>query len=249
MAIATAGGVMQDDQVFQSPGIGGLLAIETLADGTFAAVGGKDDKKDSGQDAWLLRLGPSLETLNSHAFERVGADGAADLAVVDDGFLLAGAVTSADGDGDAWLMRVEADGQTVAWETTFGDTAHEGFPRLVALDDGWLLAGATTAADGASDGLVVRLGSDFDLRWGHAYGGADWDWIHAATPVDDGFLFVGGTSESKLGQRAFGNTNCGDAGACADFAIEDCSSPPECFEVVCSLGQCATIPYEDKTCR
>jgi hypothetical protein len=136
------------------------------------------------------------------------------LATVDGGYALAGAtksvdgdVTSNHGDGDAWLLKLDQDGNLL-WQKTYGGSE---FDKIVTLnqtgDQGYLLVGYTDSHNGdvngnhgGTDGWVLKVDSIGSIQWKKCYGGTGTEFFTDVL-IDDSNNYV---------YTAFTNSTDGD---------------------------------------
>lgn len=89
---------------------------------------------------------------------------------------------------------------SAAWTETFTlggmETANTAVP---GVDGGFVFAGQTTEA-GVRDGWAMKVDDDGGETWRRSYGGDAEEWISAATPTADGYLFAGQTASLGNGQ-------------------------------------------------
>lgn len=112
----------------------------------------------------------------------------------DGGFIFAGETQSFGAGGyDAYLVRTDAQGDTV-WTGTYGGTSYEfGYGVSTAPDGGFLVVGVTTSfGAGGRDGFAVRVDADGNLIWQSPYGGASQDAImDVCRTAADTYVLVG----------------------------------------------------------
>ncbi|MDQ3844992.1 MAG: hypothetical protein M3342_13405, partial [Bacteroidota bacterium] len=114
----------------------------------------------------------------------------------DGGYIIAGATTSSDGDvsgqhgrDDAWLMKIDENGNTL-WQKAMGGSSQDVFTSVIPSNDGGYIAvGNTTSTDGdatgrplrSTDVWVVKTDAAGDKVWAKYYGGSGFD--HAVSVV------------------------------------------------------------------
>jgi hypothetical protein len=144
-------------------------------------------------------------------------------------YLLAGMTTSyGHGSADAWLVKVNAQGDTL-WTRTYGQGGwDEAYTVITTLDNNLFLAGTIDSAGGNLYGL--KLNPQGDTLWTLVYGGGFLDEIYSAVPTSDGgcllagktrsfgaansdLWLVGLTTEDTLWSRTYGGglNDCADA--------------------------------------
>lgn len=104
---------------------------------------------------------------------------------------------------DAWLARVDADGDLL-WTRGFtrpGTGRHFLFDAAELADGSWIAVGATGLLDQPPQAAwVVRLAADGDLLWQFEFGGGQVEAARAvALAADGGFVVAGTTSSSGAG--------------------------------------------------
>nr|WP_293837208.1 putative Ig domain-containing protein [uncultured Arsenicibacter sp.] len=195
--IGTWPGGRGDDQAYgltPAPA-GGYLAVGKGSSPTFLWDSSTPSANNrGGYDVWLKRSG-----LNSYywlkSFGGSGDDIAyATVATGDGGFVIAGYTSSTDGDvtgshggKDAWVLKVNKEGNLV-WQKTLGGSGDDIATAMIITPAGDLLIAGTTASTngdvqgnhGGTDGWVVKLTGAGDIVWQKTLGGSG----------DEGFLAI-----------------------------------------------------------
>lgn len=129
----------------------------------------------------------------------------------DGGFVIVGESESTDGDvtgnhgeGDYWVVKLNASGYFL-WQKSFGGSSVD-YPRMVKQtgDGGLVIAGWTSSVDGDvtgnkgdTDYWVIKLNESGMLQWQKCLGGSDYDFAYAIDPTaDNGFIVTGYTHSS-----------------------------------------------------
>lgn len=166
-------------------------------------------------DVWLLRRGPDGSAVWQTQLGSSGSDFVR--AAVEDG---AGGVyltgeTSASfggpsaGGSDAWVARIDANGQQM-WIRQLGTaTAEISFAAATDGAGGVYVAGTTTGAlggghAGLSDGWLARYLPDGNLAWVRQYGSSANDSIEGLAEDGVGGVIVSGTTGGSLGAPSAG---------------------------------------------
>lgn len=171
-----------------------------LADGY--AVVGSTTPSIGRRDIWLLRTDEDGDTLWTRTYGGPDLDGASGIiACPDGGFALAGFTRSFSGEPgvrrDAWLVRTDAQGETLwtrAYPGYHGTGALSASVRLLP-DNGFLLSGTDAALDG--QGWLLQTDSLGAVVWQGAWGDItyqNWDHLVCAEPTDDGGCIAFGLS-------------------------------------------------------
>ncbi|MBK9175763.1 MAG: hypothetical protein IPM46_05375 [Flavobacteriales bacterium] len=113
----------------------------------------------------------------------------------EDGALVCGSTGSFGVGGDAYVLRIDQQGD-ILWSRHIGGDGVEAGQDAVELDDGTILMiGYTNSfGNGGYDGYIVALASDGSTIWERTYGGEGWDFFHGVVVVPGGVVVVGVTS-------------------------------------------------------
>jgi hypothetical protein len=137
-------------------------SISALPGGGFAVAGWTDSPRvpwtDSSRDpksdregyAWVLRFGPDEKLLWQKEFGSAKGDGAMSIApAVDGGLIVAGRAASKGAGGtDAWLIRLDKDGE-ILWDKTYGGSHDDSFQSIQMLADGGFITAGETSSKSA----------------------------------------------------------------------------------------------------
>lgn len=112
------------------------------------------------------------------------------------------------GDLDAWVIKLNAAGDTV-WTRTLGGTGVDrGNAIALTQDDGYVIIGVTESADGditdkragyGQDLWAIKLDGDGHTVWSKTFGGSGMDVGYAGIATLDGGCLLGGSTTSKNG--------------------------------------------------
>ncbi|NMH28996.1 T9SS type A sorting domain-containing protein [Flavobacterium silvaticum] len=182
---------------------GGYVFTGTTAssDGDISGAHGLDDiwvvKTDaSGEMEWQKTLGGSQYEYAYRVLE------------LTDGYLVCGGTLSWNGDVsqnnglvDAWLVKLDPDGNLV-WEKTIGgNNLDHGLDIKPLPGGGYIMAGASgpTAASPLLDAWFVKLDEQANVVWQKTYGGSQRDAMYSVVLTDDGGFLGGGYTDSADG--------------------------------------------------
>ena len=115
----------------------------------------------------------------------------------DGGYILAG-YTDSYGAGyhDFWLVKTDANGDTL-WTRTFGGTSDDECRSVVQTSDGgYILAGSSRSFNPFYDGWLVRVDANGDSLWAKVIGGSNDDYAYSVQQTYDGGYVVGGETKS-----------------------------------------------------
>ena len=153
-------------------------AIVKSEDGNFIIAGDtrsndNDISNNNGAaDLWLIKITPNGDLVWEKTIGGTSFDVARSIVTTqDNGFLLAGSSRSSDGDvsenkgqNDAWILKVDADGN-LQWETTVGgsnidfayDVAELNDTSIIAVGDSTSNDGDILANKGFTDLLIIKI--------------------------------------------------------------------------------------------
>ena len=181
---------------------GSVLAIETKSnDGDVSGNHGDFDvwivKLDqNGNVVWKTILGGALEDLPNAIIN--SSDG---------GYVIAGQTQSLDGDvsnnhgtWDAWIVKIDGNGNKV-WEKAFGGwTIETAFGITPTSDNGYIVAGYAVSNDGdvtenkgGSDAWIIKIDGNGNKLWQKTYGGSANDAASSIIQNDQGYLVAAQT--------------------------------------------------------
>ena len=150
----------------------GCSVIE-VSTGGFAVVGYTESSGAGDSDVWLILTDESGNPQSSHTFGGVDRDiGWGIIEVSAGGFLIVGETESfGAGDFDAWLIRVDANGNHL-WNQTYGGLYDEWGWTVVEVSTGGFVFSGRTASLGAGsfDVWLVRTDSNGNHLWNHTFG-------------------------------------------------------------------------------
>ena len=134
----------------------------------------------------------------------------------DGGYIVVGSTNSNDGDvagirgwfasgRDAWVIRLDANGDIV-WQRTLGGSGGDSVRAVQqTTDGGFIVAGHYESSGGFfsgnqnnPNGWVVKFDADGRVEWQRSYGGREIDFINDIQQTsDEGFIFIGTTSSIR----------------------------------------------------
>lgn len=118
------------------------------------------------------------------------------IATSDSGFVLAGGTTSFGSDYDAYIIKLDINGEA-QWAKTIGGTENElAYAVTQTIDGGFALAGRTGGKTRSPDLYVMKLDSHGGLQWTRSIGGANEESGLSILQRDDGGYVVTGLTNS-----------------------------------------------------
>ncbi len=195
--------------------------IEQAVDGGYIVVGWTDsnDGDVSGNhsnflDYWIVKLDSTGSLVWQKALGGTGNDYVWSVKqTTDGGYIVAGQTISSNGDvttnqgsGDVWLVKLTSSG-SISWDKSLGGTNYDGATSIEqTTDGGYIMAGWTestngnvTGNHGLRDFWVVKLTSTGSISWQKALGGTGYDVAYSIQQTSDGGYIVAGSSSSSNG--------------------------------------------------
>jgi len=171
-------------------------SIQQTSDGGYIVAGytnstwGKDN-------AWVLKLDGNGNVQWQKTYGGTGGDVAYSIQQTSDGgYIMAGTTPFGAGSGDAWVLKLDGNGN-VLWQKTYGGgEGSDGASSIQqTFDGGYIVAGTTDSfGAGTSDICLLRLDSDGNVQWQKTYGGAERDYANSIQQTsDDGYIVAGHT--------------------------------------------------------
>jgi len=160
-------------------------------------VGGYTRSYGAGEDDWYaLRLNPDGDVIWEQTYGGGHYDQCCSVQALHDGFSLFGYTWSfGAGEKDYWLIRIDADGETL-WSRTYGGEDFDfGRAHVQTADGGWALTGYAMSIGNRGKNMgLYRVNEDGDEIWARAYGGdANDDAFALIQTADGGFALAGYT--------------------------------------------------------
>lgn len=217
ISVAQVGPVIQWQYTWGSSGEDGAHVIKPTNDGGYIVAGrawGNNGDvigyHGGAGDVWVLKLDVTGTVEWQRVYGGSGADYAQDIKQTSDGgYIVAasttsnnGDVTGNHGDWDAWLIKLDVQGD-IQWQRCYGGSGNDGARSVLqAQDGGYVLAATTSSNDGdvsgnhgSADYRVVKLDANANIEWQKTLGGSGYD--EAAVlqeTADGGYILTGGTT-------------------------------------------------------
>jgi hypothetical protein len=155
-------------------------------------------------DLYLLRTDAygSLQWAKTYGGPEGNEEGNSVLQTDDDGFIIAGSTSFGPGGANVYLLRTNAEGDTL-WTKTFGGEHNDIAESIQETADGGFIfvgrtGGGTTTLD--YDVLLAKMNSSGDILWAKSYGGSNNDYGKAVQQTNDGgYIIIGEGASFGLG--------------------------------------------------
>lgn len=168
-------------------------------------------------DLWVVELVATGNLLWQRALGGSLNDGARSIQLTSDGgYIVAGSAFSNDGDvsgnhgnGDQWVVKLDAVGNLV-WQKCLGGGSGDVANGISETNDGrYIVAGSSLSNDGdvsgthgSGDAWVLMLDAAGSLAWQKCLGGSDGDVSSTIQQTSDGGYFVAGSTSSNDGDAS-----------------------------------------------
>ncbi len=174
-------------------------SIIQTEDGGYALAGHTASFGAGRSDFWLVRTDEDGDSLWSRTYGGEDYDECYSMIQTNDGgFALVGVTYSfGAGSGDFWLVKTDADGDSL-WSRTFGGEVFEECNSMIqTTDGGYALAGYTRSfGAGAYDMWLVKTNADGDYLWSKTFGGRRMEYCNSVIQTEDGGYALAGWTES-----------------------------------------------------
>jgi len=171
--------------------------VQQTNDGGFIIVGNTYSFGLGGSDVWLIKTDENGNESWNQTYGGIGIDyGRSVLQTIDNGFLIIGGTEPFEfGNADVWLIKTDADGDTLWTKTYGGNDIDYGQSVQQTIDDGYILVGTTKSyGHGSWDVYLIKTNANGDTLWTNTFGGigseSGWD---VKQTLDGGFIIVGDT--------------------------------------------------------
>lgn len=178
------------------------IDILPTVDGQIAVLAATESAPARDWDAQLLLLDESGRLLWQKNYGSPGEDRMNALAqTFDGGYLLSGyTTTGGSGKKDGWLLRVDAQGDTL-WQKTAGGPQDDVLNDVLQTADGGVAAAGSIQTKTGTQMWIYRTYADGQLRWQQTFGGPGHSEARALAESPDGHLAIAGITTTGQGSR------------------------------------------------
>jgi hypothetical protein len=190
------------DQTYAGVGREGVYSVQQTTDGGYI-LAGQTGPYMADSDFWLIKTDADGNRLWARTYGGTKHDGAHSVQQTTDGGYIAAGVTKSYGAGssDAWLIKVDADGNKI-WDQTYGGTNGEWAHSVQqTTDGGYIVAGwAFSPGAGFYDFWLIKTDAEGNKLWDQTYGGAGQEWANSVQQTTDGGYIIAGFREFSQGR-------------------------------------------------
>jgi hypothetical protein len=220
------------------------MGIKPVSDGGYIAIGETQSNdgdvigNNGNVDLWLVKMNHLGELEWQNTLGGLGYDSGRNIKEVSDGYIICGHAGSNNGDVvghhgslDAWVLKLDLQGEIV-WQKALGGSNADYARDFVVEEDGSVIVtGSTKSKDGdvkLNNGIVLvwllKLSPDGQLIWQKTYGGTLGEISYTICKTEDRGLAVGAFTWSEDGDLQ-GITSQGQNDAwLIKFALESTST-------------------------
>ncbi|MDW7679756.1 MAG: choice-of-anchor D domain-containing protein, partial [bacterium] len=179
-------------------------------DGGYIAVGSHSYSEQRGEpNIYAIKTDASGNLIweKSYGKSEYKPDAAADVTPSGDGGYLIAGYSQSQQNKEAYLIKIDADGNII-WEKTYGGSGGDEINKIrQTTDGGFVFVGSSssfyTGSEGDFDFYLVKIDAEGNLIWEKHYGGTDWDRANSFVITNDGgYLMVGYTASPEFGAVA-----------------------------------------------
>ena len=173
-------------------------SILSLINGGYIICGQSIDENTGFNMLYLLKINLDGTQVWEQTFGGNGENYGFSIIESNDGsFLITGMTENSDDmSGDAWLLKVDLDGNKI-WEQTYGGTGTDLSRSLVYTGDGYIMVGNTSSyGSGNNDIFVIKVNIEGTQEWSNTYGGSGTDIGRKIIKTSDGSFAIAGYTDS-----------------------------------------------------
>jgi hypothetical protein len=174
-------------------------SVQQTSDGGYIVAGDKESDGPERIEVYLIKTNASGDTLWTRTCGGTNTDGGYSVQQTSDGgYIIAGRAESfGAGNGDVYLIKTNASGDTL-WTRTCGGTEYDlGYSVQQTTDGGYIITGYTYSfGAGQYDVYLIKIDASGDTLWTRTYGGSGGDIGYSVQQTTDGGYIITGYTYS-----------------------------------------------------
>jgi hypothetical protein len=171
-------------------------SVQQTSDSSYVIVGRTSSFGSGLEDVYFIKTNANGDTLWTKTYGGIDYDaGRAVQQTTDGGYIIAGRTSSSGaGSADVYLIKTNADGDTL-WTRTYGGAdGDDGYSVQQISDSGYIIAGITYSFGFWPDVYLIKTDSLGDTLWTKTYGEVDIDEGDSVQEtIDGGYIIAGNT--------------------------------------------------------
>ncbi len=191
-------GNLQWNKTFGGKGYDSASSVYQTSDGGYILAGGTESYGAGKRDAWLIKT----DSKGNQQWEKTFGGIYEDLVwsvqhASDDGYILAGETELEDGNYDAWLIKIDANGN-LQWKNSFGgELSDEAISVQQTSGGGYIFIGETESYGAGKRNIwLVKTDENGNEQWNNTFGGAGYDEAGSVYQTSKGNYIIAGSTES-----------------------------------------------------
>lgn len=176
----------------------GGFCVQQTSDAGFIIVGYTTSYGAGTTDVYLIKTDSNGDTLWTRTYgSNIFEDGYCVQQTTDGGYIIAGRTGYWTGYGDVYLVKTDANGDTIWTRKIGGSLFDSGNSVQQTYDEGYIIAGGTSSyGAGAYDVYLIKVNATGDTVWTKTYGGIEYDIGRSVkiTYPDSGYIIAGSSN-------------------------------------------------------
>ena len=179
-------------------------SLQQTTDGGFIITGATESYGTGATDVYLIKTDLNGNSLWTKTYGGSDSDlGRSVQQTNDDGYIIVGdTYSSGAGLGDVYLIKTDANGDTLWTQTFGGDSADGGLSVKQTSSGGYIISGWTQSFGvGGTDVYIIKTDANGDSLWTRTFGGSTGEWGESVLETEDnGYIVAGWTNSFGAGQ-------------------------------------------------
>ena len=172
--------------------------VQQTSDGGYIIVGRTTSFEDSDGDIYLIKTDKNGKLKWEKTFGGKHIDEAHAIQQTSDGgYIIAGFTYSFGKDGNAYIVKTDANGN-LEWQRTLGGSDYDAAWSIQQTSDGGYVIAGTTASygNGHFDSYLIKTDAKGNIEWIRTFGGSDYDVARSVWQTSDGGYIIAGYTKS-----------------------------------------------------